>query len=224
MIDPFFDVEFSCIHHFSLYPKLMPWVGPGYRSAPAKILILGESHYLEPTSTYHHNPQDWYAGVDLTRVPDQGWTNTRGIIRNGINNHWKSASKTIYRNIASALEARGFVSENPFMSIAFMNYFQRPAEQTGESIRVSPLDLASSATIVGAVVKVVRPDLVVFCSSLAWKAAKKTTLLDDMRGQGLLVRASSHPSSPWWNRPSKRLKGRSGKEAFVAAVAEVVTR
>ncbi|MGV8919792.1 MAG: hypothetical protein ACOH2R_18645 [Pseudomonas sp.] len=223
MISTFFDNELECIPHFAHYPKLKPWVGLGYRSALAKILILGESHYLARTSTYHHNPQDWYAGVELAGVPDQGWTNTRGIIQNGINNHWKGASKTIYRNIASALEAGGVMSENPFMSIAFMNYFQRPAEQTGESIIVCPQDLAISAETVGAVVKVIRPDLVVFCSSLAWKSAKKTSLLEDMRGEGLRVRASSHPSSAWWNRPSKRLKGRSGKEAFIAAVAEVVT-
>lgn len=112
--------------------------------------------------------------------------------------------------------------ENSFISVAFMNYFQRPAEQTGDSISVSPLDIEHSAATVGEVVRIVRPDLVVFCSSLAWKAAKRTTLLDDMRGQGLLVKASSHPSCAWWNRPSKRLKGRSGKAAFMAAVAEVI--
>ncbi|MEB0041486.1 MULTISPECIES: hypothetical protein [unclassified Pseudomonas] len=222
MQDYSFDTKLKCIPHFTLYPNLKPWVGSGYRSAPAKILVLGESHYLEPNSTYHHNPQSWYSGIDLTDVVDQGWINTRGIIHNGIGNHWKGASKTIYRNIASALEVGGVMPENSFMSIAFMNYFQRPAEQAGESIWVSPLDLASSAATVGAVVRVIKPDLVVFCSSLAWKSAKKTTLLDEIRGQGLQVRASSHPSSAWWNRPSKRLKGRTGKEAFMAAVAEVI--
>lgn len=58
LVDDFFDEQFGGVRHFNIYPKLMPWVGSNFRSAPAKILVLGESHYLRPTSRYHLDPKD----------------------------------------------------------------------------------------------------------------------------------------------------------------------
>lgn len=217
-----FDSELDEIPHFTLYPTLKPWVGHHYCSAPVKLLILGESHYLKSDSTYHHDSQDWYGGVDVSHYEDLGWMNTRTIIQNGIKTQWESRSKTIYRNIASALSGALEAPDTPFMSVTFMNYFQRPAEKTGDSISVSSLDTLKSAETVRAVAKVVSPDAVIFCSTLAWKSAKSTTLLDDLRSDGVMVRASNHPASAWWNRPSKRLKRRTGKTAFIEAVLAAV--
>jgi hypothetical protein len=54
-----------------------------------------------------------------------------------------------------------------------MNYFQRPAEETGESIRVRPRDAAEAANVVVKVVAALKPQLVVaFASRLGWRHAK----------------------------------------------------
>jgi len=223
LIDNGFDPELLAIGHFARYPTLMPWVGAGYRQAPIRIMVLGESHYLEPTNTLHHDPQSWYAGLDLAGMHDLPWMNTRGIIANGIDNRWKQASKTIYRNIANALDAGDFNfarCANAFLGIAFMNYFQRPAERSGHSIKVRALDIERSAEVLEKVVQVLQPDLLIVCSSLAWRAARSRGLIDALRKAGVLVKASTHPSSSWWNRPSRRLHGATGKRAFMLAVAE----
>lgn len=68
-----------------------------------------------------------------------------------------------------------------------------------------------------------RPQLVVFCSALSWGVAKRSGLLDALRATSVAVRAAAHPASAWWHKPSRRLKDRSGRESFLAALDEVMT-
>ncbi|TRX73010.1 hypothetical protein [Pseudomonas mangiferae] len=68
-----------------------------------------------------------------------------------------------------------------------------------------------------------RPQLVVFCSALSWRVAKRSGLLNALRATGVAVRAAAHPASAWWHKPSRRLKDRSGRESFLAALGEVMT-
>ena len=57
-----FDEDLDVIDHYQVYPEMKPWVGHEYDFSEAKILIIGESHYLDVGSFYHHNPQEWYDG------------------------------------------------------------------------------------------------------------------------------------------------------------------
>lgn len=221
--DTSYDAQLEAIDHFVLYPSLLPWIGKNYRDANSKLLIIGESHYLKDGSTYHLDPVAWYAGVDLTNVleKDINWFRTRGTVSNGIATNWKLKSKAIYRNIAKALETKGIghgCADGPFGEIAYMNYFQRPAQVSGDSIRVAPLDVIRSAEVVAQVVSVLKPDLVIFCTSLGWKAAKSAGLDDVLRSRGITVKSTVHPSSAWWNRP--RRNGKNGLDTFLAAIGD----
>jgi hypothetical protein len=60
---------------------------------------------------------------------------TANIIRNGLNNGWKQKYKLIYKNLSKVLiESK-------------VDYFQRPAENTGKSIKFSNLDSKVSSGV-----------------------------------------------------------------------------
>lgn len=212
-----FDEQFAGIGHFQLYPELYPWVGQNFDCHSPRILVLGESHYLERDNNYHHNAEAWYTGVSVQGERSLAWANTRRIIDRGLRNNWKEKSKTIYRNLeAAAVEAGVGVSTlaSPFHSIAFMNYFQRPAQVSGESIVVTELDRSYSALVLNSVLEILRPQIVVFCSILAWKAARHSI----SRNRDVRIAFTTHPANRWWNTRMRKYKGRSGKELFIDAL------
>lgn len=212
-----YDEQFASIRHYQLYPKLYPWVGEAFDGSP-RILILGESHYLKPTSTYHHKADEWYAGVDLGAAKDTGHMNTRGIIRSGLESRWKEKSKLIYRNIEAALQDAQLdvpVGSSPFQRIAYMNYFQRPAQVSGQSIVVTELDKQHSAAVLNSVLEVLRPEVVIFCSGLAWRAANNQGLPGSPANKHIRFGSTTHPSTSWWHRGMRKYNGRSGRQVFM---------
>lgn len=220
-----FDEVLDSVEHYQKYPEMKPWIGCEYAGSSIKILVIGESHYLDVGSTYHHDPQEWYGGVTVSDKKDSGWIKTRNIISNGIESNWKSKSKTIYRNIEKALiESNANCSERTtaFSNIAFLNYFQRPAEQTGKSIKVSKLDSDVSKSVVRQVVKAISPEVIIFTSSLAWRHAKRSNLIKEFDEQSIKYTRAPHPGMPWWNRVSKAYGNRTGKQHFVHFVNAAV--
>ncbi|WP_305415816.1 hypothetical protein [Photobacterium leiognathi] len=83
-----------------------------------------------------------------------------------------------------------------------MNYFQRPAENEGDSIKVHSLDLKMSETIVMDVIKTLSPDLVVFCSVKAGKYGAKV-----VRNLGLGVCCGSSSIEPMVESRGKKYGG-----------------
>jgi hypothetical protein len=212
-----YDEQFSCIGHFQLYPELYPWVGRAFHSQSPRILVVGESHYLEPSSDYHHDAEAWYAGIDIQAKSDRAWTITRNIVANGIANHWKEKSKTIYRNIEAAAVDAGVsmsTADTPFHSMAFMNYFQRPAQVSGKSIVVSALDRNHSSAVLNAVLEILSPQIVIFCSVLAWKAARESV----QGHQHIRFAFTPHPATRWWHTPMRKYNHKSGRQIFIEAV------
>lgn len=212
-----YDEQFASISHFQLYPELYPWVGDFFGCQLPRILILGESHYLRPFSEYHHDATAWYAGIDLQQKCDKGWINTRGIIANGLRNKWRGKSKTIYRNIEAVAADAGLgalTNASPFHSIAFMNYFQRPAQIAGKSIVVSSLDKNNSAKVLNSVLKTLSPQIVVFCSVLAWENAQESV----QEHQDIRFAFTTHPATRWWHTPMRKYKNKSGRQIFLETV------
>jgi len=213
-----FDNKFDAIEHYQIYPEMKPWVGSEYTHSKVKILVIGESHYLDAGSIYHHDTQGWYEGVKVSDKKDWGWIKTRNIISNGINTKWKDKSKAIYRNIEKALFETELYKEKQltvFSDIAFLNYFQRPAQQTGKSIKVSKLDSDISNKVVSQVVTTISPDIVIFTSSLAWRHAKRSGFVKVLDDSLIKCTRAPHPGMPWWNRVSKMYGNRTGKQHFI---------
>ena len=212
-----YDEHFSGVGHFQLYPELYPWVGQSFHSHCPRILVVGESHYLKPDSDYHHDASAWYAGIDIKVRPDRAWTITRNIIANGLANQWREKSKSIYRNIEAAAVDAGVsasTSDSPFHSMAFMNYFQRPAQVSGKSIVVSALDKSHSSAVLNAVLEILNPQIVIFCSVLAWRAARESV----QGHQHVRFAFTPHPATRWWHTPMRKYKGKSGRQIFIEAL------
>jgi hypothetical protein len=85
---------------------------------------------------------------------------------------------------------------------------------------VKNIDRQVSAATVAHVSSCLQPNLVVFCSSLAWRAANDERLLLTLKSQGCGVGAAPHPASAWWNRKSLTRGGRSGSQVFCELVKQ----
>lgn len=221
MISLEYDDRLDLIDHYRNYPKLKVWVGCNYSTMQKRLLLIGESHYLDKGITHHHDVVAWYTGGSECEKDGLGWINTRAIIQNGIDDHWASKGKSIYRNIERALFETLLFKERPrtaFTEVAFMNYFQRPAEKSGESIKVFPMDAEVSARVLEGVVNIIAPDAVIFTSSLAWRHAKLSGISDFLRRESIAVARAPHPGMPWWNRVSKKYGNKTGKNHFVEFV------
>ncbi|QEI06413.1 hypothetical protein FXN63_11665 [Pigmentiphaga aceris] len=208
----------ALIDHYVRYPTLLPWVGKNYQSNPLKLLLIGESHYLKETVTYHHDAANWYANTAI-QEDDCAWLNTRGVITKGIETGWKERSKLIFKNIDKALGERQLgVDEPAFSHVAFMNYFQRPAQQSGKSLVHTAQDRLVSASTILAVASCLKPDMIVFCSTLAWRAAASTQTIKALEDITAVKRAV-HPSTRWWHTKMRKYKNKSGREMFLEAIS-----
>jgi hypothetical protein len=214
-----FDDRLSTIPHYSHYPEMMVAVGDLYRKATPRILVLGESHYVDKAETSNHADR-WYEGRNIACVATIPNICTRKIFDNAINGRKKCKSKAIFHSLASALRAGGIMGTlpgSPLQSIAYMNYFQRPAEESGKSLRVHRRDVIEATSVVKDVVSVIEPQLVVFASRLAWRHAK-AGLADQLQQAGIDILDVPHPATSWWNRPSRPMKGQTGRQRLVSAV------
>ncbi|QDZ29337.1 hypothetical protein [Noviherbaspirillum sp. UKPF54] len=150
---------------------------------------------------------------------------TRDIISNGIKNKWRKKEAILYRNIDSALRTSSLFSPcpaNAFTEVAFMNYFQRPADTNGDSIQVHQQDAQVANEVFRAVVHAISPDIVIFCSSLAYRNAKKFEVPNFLNLRNVLCGHVPHAGMPWWNRVAKKYGGRTGKQVFADFIEQKV--
>jgi hypothetical protein len=202
--------------HYSRHPQMMPFVGK-YWDQTGKLLMIGESHYLD----FDFSPEtikNWY-NISLDDLDEDDydyaywWTNTARLIDI---TDYKSKGHTIWKNIDSAIRETGFnPSENIFSFIAYTNFFQRPAQKTGDSIIVSKDDIAVANNTLEFIISTIEPHYIFFVSSKSWQHYNKSIF------NGKNVGHSAHPSCRWWNmKSSKFTKDESkrvvtGKESFM---------
>lgn len=216
-----FDEALSSIAHYALYPEMMVAVGAHYRNAPLRVLVLGESHYFEipePSNT----PEQWYSARDLQHPNAEKNISTRGVFNNVICKRKPCKSKAIYHALARALDACEMTAQganSSLQSIAYMNYFQRPAEVSGESIRACARDGEEAERVIASVAAILEPNLVVFASRMGWRFAKRG-LDERLKLAGIRTVNVPHPATSWWNRPSRPMGNKTGRERFIQALVE----
>jgi hypothetical protein len=215
-----FDDQLSAVPHYALYPEMMVAVGAHYRAAPVHILVLGESHYLDEPEPANI-PERWYARRGLHHAKSSANINTRSVFENSILGRAPSKSKTIFHALASALETCRIGSpdaDSALQSIAYMNFFQRPAERAKESILVQPRDVDEAAKVLASVAATLRPHLVVFASRLSWRHGQKAGVAALLASSGIDTVGVPHPATSWWNRLSRPMRGLTGRQRFIEAV------
>jgi hypothetical protein len=203
-----FDARFKEIEHFAQHPHALPFVGKDYGKGQ-KILILGESHYLDPES----NPEtinNWYS-LSSNDLNEENliWTNTSLIVNN---TNFKSKGHLIYKNVHYSLINCGVAGG--LSSISYMNFFQRPADSTGNSISVNQNDTIMANNVLKQVLDILSPDYLYFVSSKSYNHFDKGLFPTHKTGHG------PHPACPWWNKKSANftkpdnVPAITGKESF----------
>jgi hypothetical protein len=203
---------------YEQYPMMEPFVGARFRARrqPA-ILLIGESHYLPPTSTVHLDEAGWYRGTAeaLTAI-EVSWISTAQIVRAACAGRFKNKAFSIWRNSFRTINQQGPQYEDFAQvaeDLAFYNFFLRPA-RTGLSVRVGPLDVEHANEAFAHWCRELRPQLVVFLSALARKALQPANVM-------LPISVVPHPASQWWYRPSRTYAGKSGRDALAECVSNL---
>ena len=164
-----FDKKLNEIEHYQKFPAMRPFIGQNYGNIDSKkIMLVAESHYLPPKSTISKNPENWYNSTqsDLSDA-EVAWINTRNILKG----NWKPAGHMIFRELNTRMaEFMNIDGARAMNNVAFMNGFQRPAPETGNSIRnfCKKIDYDIGAQTIKIVIKIIKPDLVIFVSKLSW--------------------------------------------------------
>ena len=209
------DVEPDCSEmeyhygnsHYKKYPVMKPWVGTNYVSDKhKKLLVLGESHYLPKGSIKSCDVDAWYSGsVDSLEAEEKGWIFTAEIIGKHMQENFPNSAHGIFRNTAKAVNTVGYQYANPseaMNDIAFMNFFQRPAEKTGDSINVGKKDVEVAICVLKDVIEILAPDIIVFVScKAAWYGKSIVESLN------IPVAVTPHPTCRWWNKQTKKYGG-----------------
>ena len=150
---------------------------------------------------------------------------------------WNNGGHRIYKVLREAFKENNRKIER-LEDCAFMNFFQRPAQESGKSIVHKTKDIEVAGDTLQAVCKILEPTKIFFVSSrayeafcayinnkehlLKWEWAKKSCQAIQMRDSfnDAIVGHSAHPGCSWWNRSSKNYtkelngENKTGKEAF----------
>jgi hypothetical protein len=206
--------------HIKKYPSLYPFIGKHYQSDKHKrVLIIGESHYQPEGSINHLNPKVWYAQSETNLSEKEiGWISTDRIVREAKHEGFKNHAFVIFREIARQLNDAGLKYQNFHEAIEhcmFYNYFQRPAEETGNSINIRNEDEVVAESVLRWVISSFSPELVIVVSRLAGKYACSI-----LKKQNIHFINPPHPASQWWNRKSAKYDGLYGRELIVQFLNE----
>ena len=199
--------------HLQRFPCMQPWIGSRYHDERHKrLLVIGESHYLPPESTIHHDPARWYRGRPDDLTPEEvRWASTAG----NITGRWYRAHR-IYRaiesEVAATLRTNG-VAPDPFPlnHIAYCNYFLRPAPESSGSMdgHARQQDLKVAAEVLIWFILHHHPELVITTSRFAGRHAERVT-----REHGIPSTTTPHPGTRWWNTTTQAYGNIRGRDLF----------
>lgn len=209
-----------------LHPELETFVGNNYgKTGGIKVLYYGESHFLPNNKGETFSDEDWYNNTPKElglSDKDIAWINTKEIIRNDvIDSPLKDKSHSMYRNIGNvhgeALNKGDY--RTALDDLSYGNYFKRPAETTGGSIKVTEMDKEVAYDAFKKDLETLKPDKIAFSSKKAYEAAIETAnkrgdnkILQFLKERAVVI---PHATSAWWNRKSKAYGGLSGKERLI---------
>ena len=209
-----------------LHPELETFVGNNYgKTGGIKVLYYGESHFLPNNKGETFSDEDWYNNTPKElglSDKDIAWINTKEIIRNDvIDSPLKDKSHSMYRNIGNvhgeALNKGDY--RTALDDLSYGNYFKRPAETTGGSIKVTEMDKEVAYDAFKKDLETLKPDKIAFSSKKAYDAAIETAnkrgdnkILQFLKERAVVI---LHATSAWWNRKSKAYGGLSGKDRLI---------
>ena len=211
------ELKLMGINHYKIHPEMLPYVGKHYRNV--KILLIGESHYLcegidnRPDDKYYMTNK-WYEESVPENFTGKHYFNTRHIVHNFLVER-RSRAHSIFRNpakgIIEALDLKDVTDSEAFSACAFMNYFQRPALISGETINYDDIsvDKEYSYNVLKSCKEILKPYVTIFLSKKAFEA------YSEFAGDKTVdIYCVMHPTCSHWN-------GINGKEKFISIIKEL---
>lgn len=207
-----FDKDLKTIDHYFRFPAMKPYIGVDYgKNGYSKILLVGESNYLPKNSMVHKNAEEWYKADQSKLTNDEiNWIHCRQLLEC----NWKSNGHMIYRELESNLK-KYFKTNNDLRAmtnVAYINGFQRPSPETGESIRkfLNKIDYKISSDVLSKVIEIISPDVVIFVSKLTWDRLGWRLKID----KEIKIDFTCHPGTGgryWHNKNYKNGKNKFNK-------------
>jgi hypothetical protein len=202
-----FDLELGKILHFKNYPAMFPYIGINYgKGNNPKILLIAESHYLPEGSSVSCDEKKWYSEKMNLKNEEKEWIHTRGVLESD----WRSRGHVIFKKLERCLQGYFKMdgSTRAMTNVCYMNGFQRPSPQKGESISkcLTELDCEISSDTLSKVINIINPDIVIFVSKLSWEKLHSRLKLNTE----IAIEYTCHPSTVYWERASYK----HGKQKF----------
>jgi hypothetical protein len=215
------------LRHLSNYPQMIPFIGANWDDMKMKILLIGESHFIPGEelndiagSTHLH---DWYNSNSETFYEElANYLNTRREVNRADKKkefgHVSSLQihyslKEAVKNELVELKDMDYIF--PFLS--YYNYFQRPAFIEGASILNNLQDDQIAYFTLKAIVDIIHPSKIIFCSKKAWNAYSGQLKSEDKSSvfKNILIDYVPHPATAHWNMARKSYGNLSGFEKFI---------
>lgn len=212
-----YDTALKEIAHYRIHPEMLPYIGEHYKET--KLMLVGESHYIEAADldAEHHQyfNNEWYKNPVPDNFLDRGAFETRGVIRRFLTLR-RGRSYSMFWNPANALienwGLNGLVCDSDaFSSVCFMNYFQKPASEAGETICYTKDDNDVAAKTLKAVIEVLSPNRIIFLSKKAYEAFEHAY---ETMPENICIDYVNHPTSPHWYKEN-------GKEKYIRLIKDV---
>lgn len=214
----------AALPHLVNYPQLKPFIGSSWLHQQARILFIGESHYLPKATKIKNDSDNWYAGSSIGFTGQElGNICTRDVIKDVETGKFNKAY-TIFYNLKKAVSQVYPTYQSKsilFHNFGFYNYFQRPAEKTGGSINNSIVDNVIAYQTLKAMVAIAQPTVIIFVSKKAVKSFWSQNSKDEQY-EFPKTYYVPHPACAWWHKPHKERydssEKTSGRERFVKII------
>ena len=205
----------SKIDFYQKYPAMKPFIGDNYISeVHKKLLIVGESYYLPNKVEMHHNADEWYKSNQNRLINEFEEKN----IENGLEwmscrqlfalTEWnKKSGHKFYYEIMCCLKnclKADCAPKKLTSEIAFTNFYQRPAEKEGASMKyyAKKTDVDYGYSILTEVINAITPDLIIITSKHVWDISNKK-LKQFVAGRKITLDFTCHPAGwKYWNSRS----------------------
>ena len=228
MINKSDDILLSKLEHLKNHNCYLPHIGENFHTAETKIFVIAESHYLPKIYDNKISVDDWYNKTEnfennfkINKYEGIGWINTRNVVKEYLKSNDSKGGLSLFYNLEKAYSTV-FASSRLFNDCIFFNYFQRPSEISGDSIKISKIDSKIALENLLVQIEVFKPNKIIFVSSKSYNDFLKNCSRQLLESLPFITSVPHASASSWWNRKSAKFGLNNalatGKEKFIRII------
>ena len=197
------DILISKLEHLKNHNCYLPHIGENFHQAETKIFIIAESHYLPTKYNNKISVHNWYNKTEnfennfkINKYEGIGWINTRNVIKEYLKSNDSKGGLSLFYNLEKAYSTV-FENSRLFDDCIFFNYFQRPAEVSGDSIKISKIDSKIALENLLVQIEIFKPNKIIFVSSKSYKNFLQNST-NENRNHLPFITSVPHASASAW--------------------------